>query len=110
MQEELQELNTTVNGKSENNLNIKIRGKMNSIQESSLFYIVDGVTIPEATIQINFSHYITSIDILKDAAATATYGSKAAKRAIIITTKKALEALTQVEVKNKSIGNRLLLF
>lgn len=98
MQGRVAGVNITVNGKSENNSNIRIRGA-NSISGSEPLYIVDGVTIPEEQFKLISPTDIISIDVLKDAAATAIYGAKAANGVIIITTKKALEALTQVKAR-----------
>lgn len=42
---------------------------------------------------------IASIEVLKDASATAIYGSRAANGVIVITTKKAIEELTQVKAR-----------
>jgi iron complex outermembrane receptor protein len=50
------------------------------------YYIVDGV--PGADLSLVSSDDIESIDVLRDATATAIYGSKAANGVIIITTKK----------------------
>lgn len=51
------------------------------------FYVIDGV--PGASIDLLAPADIESIDVLKDAASTAIYGSRAANGVIIITTKKA---------------------
>lgn len=84
-------------GKSKPNLNeIKIRGTV-SINGQDPIYVVDGEIVADIK-NINPAD-ILSIDVLKDAAATALYGSKAKNGAIIITTKKALEALTQVKAR-----------
>lgn len=52
-------------------------------------YILDGVPIPNSDINGISSSDIASITILKDAAATALYGSRAANGVVIITTKNA---------------------
>ncbi|PJJ10850.1 TonB-dependent SusC/RagA subfamily outer membrane receptor [Flavobacterium sp. 1] len=62
-------------------------------------YIVDGEPMPFEQVQLITPSDILSIDILKDAKATALYGSKGANGVIIITTKKSLEALTQVKAR-----------
>jgi len=51
------------------------------------FYVIDGV--PGASIDLLAPADIESIDVLKDAASTAIYGSRAANGVIIITTRKA---------------------
>jgi TonB-linked SusC/RagA family outer membrane protein len=60
----------------------------------SPYYVVDG--IPGVDISIVSPDDIESIDVLRDATATAIYGSKAANGVIIITTKKGGEDRTNV--------------
>ena len=60
----------------------------------SPYYVVDG--IPGVDISIVSPDDIESIDVLRDATATAIYGSKAANGVIIITTKKGAEDRTNV--------------
>ncbi len=60
----------------------------------SPYYVVDG--IPGVDISIVAPDDIESIDVLRDATATAIYGSKAANGVIIITTKKGGEERTNV--------------
>lgn len=60
----------------------------------SPYYVVDG--IPGVDISIVSPEDIESIDVLRDATATAIYGSKAANGVIIITTKKGAEEKTNV--------------
>ena len=64
---------------------IRIRG-VNSIKgDNSPLYIIDG--IPASTSSIN-TYDIESMEILKDASATAIYGSRGANGVVLITTKK----------------------
>ena len=66
---------------------MKIRGQIGSIQGSSLpLILVDNVEIP--SIQLINPNDIESISVLKDAASSSIYGSKAAFGVILITTKK----------------------
>ena len=58
------------------------------------FYVIDG--IPGVDISMVSPDDIESIDVLRDATATAIYGSKAANGVIIITTKKGGEDKTNV--------------
>jgi len=84
-------------------VNIQIRG-MSSFGSSSPMYVIDGVIIgqsfdtgngtnPLAT--INPSD-IESIDVLKDASATAIYGSQATNGVIVITTKRGKEGAAKI--------------
>ena len=50
------------------------------------FYVIDGV--PDASIDLVSPEDIASIDVLKDASATAIYGARAANGVIMITTRK----------------------
>ncbi len=60
----------------------------------SPYYIVDGV--PGADLSLVSADDIESIDVLRDATATAIYGSKAANGVIIITTKKGKKGTAHV--------------
>ena len=72
---------------------IRIRG-VNSIQgDNDPLYIIDG--IPASTSSIN-TYDIESIEILKDASATAIYGSRGANGVVLITTKKGKSGKTNV--------------
>ncbi len=64
---------------------INIRG-MGTIGNSNPLYIVDGVTV--GNIDYLSPSDIESIDVLKDAASAAIYGSRAANGVILVTTKK----------------------
>lgn len=76
---------TSTSGRPGGNTRIRVRG-MGSINASSNpLYVVDGVVDVDPNM-INSSD-IGSIDVLKDAAATAMYGAKGANGVVIITTK-----------------------
>lgn len=64
-----------------------IRG-ITSINNSVPLYVVDGVPINENGIDFLNQADIESIEILKDAASAAIYGTKAASGVILVTTKK----------------------
>lgn len=64
---------------------VTIRG-MGTINNSSPLYVVDGVTV--SSIDYLSPSDIESIDVLKDAASAAIYGSRAANGVILVTTKK----------------------
>ncbi len=70
-------------------MNIVIRGKNSLTQDNSPLFIIDGFPVedPAAGSSVN-PNDIESIDILKDASATAIYGSRGANGVVIITTKK----------------------
>lgn len=76
---------------------IRIRGNASLNDNTTPLYIIDGKII-DGLQKINPAD-IASIDVLRDASATAIYGSRAVNGVIIITTKKALEALAQVKAR-----------
>ena len=65
---------------------IRVRGTGSISADSSPLVIVDGYPVPDGLSTINSSD-IKSIEILKDAASAAIYGSRAANGVIMITTK-----------------------
>ncbi|UUF14951.1 MULTISPECIES: carboxypeptidase-like regulatory domain-containing protein [Flavobacterium] len=75
---------------------VQIRGA-STIKGANPLYVVDGQIVSDIK-NLN-PNDILSIDVLKDEKATALYGSRAASGVIIITTKSALEALTQVKAR-----------
>lgn len=80
---------TSSDGQPGSDLNIVIRGNNSVTQDNSPLYVVDGFPM-EASVgstMIN-PEEIESIDILKDASATAIYGARGANGVILITTKK----------------------
>ena len=67
---------------------IRIRGERSLTASNDPLYVVDGVHIMSASgIETINPRDIESIDILKDASATAIYGSRGANGVVIITTK-----------------------
>ncbi len=78
---------TNGSGQPGSNASIKIRGLGSINSSSSPLYVVDGVPY-EGDISAIDPGDIASTSILKDAAATALYGSRGANGVILITTKK----------------------
>ncbi|WP_259067130.1 SusC/RagA family TonB-linked outer membrane protein [Mucilaginibacter sp. X4EP1] len=87
-----------VSGQPGGDVNIQIRG-IGGFSESPPLYVIDGVQIPpngQSAITGEGSNplstidpsQIASIDVLKDASATAIYGSQASNGVVIITTKR----------------------
>lgn len=70
---------------------IKIRGVRSLNADQDPLYVVDGMVIQSAGISSINPSDIESIDILKDASATAVYGSRGANGVILITTKRGKE-------------------
>ncbi len=101
---------------------VKIRGNATVTGSGQPLYVIDGVPLDgrsprpgiadiglgggnPASNPLNFINPtdIASIDILKDASATAIYGSRAAYGVVIITTKKGKTGQTKLDV-NSSVG------
>ena len=82
---------------------VRIRGT-GTLNDASPLFVVDGVLLRDAQ-DINYlnSSDIASVDILKDASATAIYGARGANGVVIITTKQGEQGATKVNV-NVSYG------
>ena len=74
------------------NSSIVIRGNVSVAGGNNPLIIVDG--LPYDNLNDISSNDISSIEVLKDAASTAIYGSRASNGVILITTKKAAEGYT----------------
>lgn len=77
---------TTAEGSPDAQVNIRVRGGISISQDNSPLYIVDGVQVENGLAALSPQN-IQSIDVLKDAAATAIYGARAGNGVVIITTK-----------------------
>lgn len=65
---------------------IRVRGSGSISADSSPLVIIDGYPVPDGLSSINMDD-VQSIEILKDAASAAIYGSRAANGVIMVTTK-----------------------
>lgn len=90
---------------------VRLRG-ITTLNNNSVIYVVDGVILDD----INFlnSTDIASIEVLKDASATAIFGSRGSNGVIIITTKKGREGEParinlRAEYGVENVANRLSL-
>lgn len=86
---------TTAEGSPDAAIRIRVRGGMSITQNNDPLYIVDGVQVENALSTIS-PQDIQSIDVLKDAAATAIYGARGANGVIVITTKAGRVGKTQI--------------
>jgi TonB-linked SusC/RagA family outer membrane protein len=86
---------TTAEGSPDAQVRIRVRGGMSITGDNSPLYILDGVQVENALGLIS-PQDIQSIDVLKDAAATAIYGARGANGVIVITTKKGRAGKMQV--------------
>jgi TonB-linked SusC/RagA family outer membrane protein len=69
-------------------LNIVIRGNNSVTQDNSPLYVVDGFPVETSVGNMINPEEIASLEVLKDASATAIYGARGANGVVLITTKK----------------------
>ncbi|MCD0489166.1 TonB-dependent receptor [Pedobacter sp. MC2016-14] len=99
---------TTNSGMPGGGTSIQIRG-LNSINSTNEpIYVIDGVIIASGTGQYTTNAFafinpadIESIEVLKDASATAIYGSQGANGVILITTKKGNSGMPRITIDAK---------
>ncbi|WP_109098646.1 TonB-dependent receptor [Aquimarina sp. AU58] len=99
---------TQINGKLEGGVKVIIRGLSSISASQEPLYVIDGIEMNNrnsSSIGANLNPLLTvnpndiaSIDILKDASATAIYGAKGTNGVILITTKRGKEGKSQVSV------------
>jgi TonB-dependent starch-binding outer membrane protein SusC len=78
-------------------MNIVIRGNNSITQGNGPLYVIDGFPVEDATVGSSINpNDIESIDVLKDASATAIYGARGANGVIIITTRKGVVGAPKV--------------
>jgi TonB-linked SusC/RagA family outer membrane protein len=92
---------STVSGDVTSQSNVFLRGISSLSGEVSPFYVIDG--IPGMDVNSVAPQDIESISVLKDASASAIYGSRAASGVILITTKKGKAGQIHVEYSGKAI-------
>lgn len=79
---------TSSDGQPGSDLNIVIRGNNSVTQSNAPLYVVDGFPLETSLGNVLNPEEIESMEILKDASATAIYGARGANGVILITTKK----------------------
>ncbi len=101
---------TTAEGSPDAEIRIRVRGGMSITGDNSPLYIIDGVQV-ENGLNAIAPQDIQSIDVLKDAAATAIYGARGANGVIVITTKSGKRGKLKVNyngfVGTKSLAKKL---
>lgn len=85
---------------------IRVRGGGSITQDNSPLYVVDGIQVENA-LSVLAPQDIESIDVLKDASATAIYGARGANGVVIITTKGGKAMKTRINY-NGLVGVRQL--
>ncbi|MFS4456174.1 SusC/RagA family TonB-linked outer membrane protein [Maribacter sp. 2304DJ31-5] len=99
---------TQINGKLEGSVKVIIRGLSSVSASQEPLYLIDGIEMNNnniSSINANLNpllalnpNDIASIDILKDASATAIYGAKGTNGVILITTKRGKEGKSTVSL------------
>jgi TonB-linked SusC/RagA family outer membrane protein len=97
---------TTAEGSPDATVRVRIRGGMSITGSNDPLYIIDGVQVESGLSTIS-PQDIQTIDVLKDAAATAIYGARGANGVIIITTKTGKPGRTVISY-NGLVGIRKL--
>lgn len=89
---------------------IRVRGGGSITQDNSPLYVVDGIQVENA-LTVLAPQDIESIDVLKDASATAIYGARGANGVVIITTKGGRNMKTRVNYNGlagiRQLANKL---
>jgi TonB-linked SusC/RagA family outer membrane protein len=97
---------TSLNGKVGQGINIRVRGSASINANNEPLYVIDGIPVTTDNFSttsapinpladINFND-IASIEILKDAYATAIYGSRGSNGVVLITTKQGKAGKTKI--------------
>jgi TonB-linked SusC/RagA family outer membrane protein len=86
---------TSSEGQPGSDIRIRVRGGGSITQDNSPLYVVDGIQVENA-LSVLSPQDIASVDVLKDASATAIYGARGANGVVIITTKNGVEGRTVV--------------
>lgn len=87
-------LNVTTSGDPNGTAAVILRGASTVNSPGAPYYVIDG--IPGADISAVAPNDIVSIDVLKDAAATAIYGNKASSGVIMVTTRRGKKGQSQI--------------
>ncbi|MBC7873701.1 MAG: SusC/RagA family TonB-linked outer membrane protein [Ferruginibacter sp.] len=91
-------ITTSANGQPGAGIAIRVRGFGSINATSEPLFVVDGVPYIGGTSNINPDD-VESITVLKDAASTALYGSRAANGVVVITTKKGKKGRNAISVR-----------
>lgn len=86
-----------VSGSPGRPMNVKVRGVSSISNSNAPLYVVDGFPVSSGLDNINPSD-IESIEVLKDAASAAIYGSRGANGVVLITTKSGKAGKPQIEL------------
>jgi TonB-dependent starch-binding outer membrane protein SusC len=87
---------------------INIRGVRSLTASNSPLYVVDGIPLMTGGIEYINPNDIESIDVLKDASATAIYGSRGANGVVIVTTKQGKAGKTSLSLNLSTTTEKLI--
>ncbi len=88
---------------------IYIRGARSLTASNSPLYVVDGIPIMSGSgIETLNEQDIESIEILKDASATAIYGSRGANGVVLVTTKRGTEGQFQLDYSGSLLNEQMI--
>jgi TonB-linked SusC/RagA family outer membrane protein len=88
---------TNTSGAPGGGVKIRIRGANSVNGSNSPLYVVDGIALSSTGLQDININDIESMEVLKDASATAVYGSRGANGVIIITTKSGKSGAAKID-------------
>lgn len=88
---------TSSSGAPGQDVNIRIRG-VNTINDTDPLIVIDGVPFVSGGLNAVNPNDIASVEVLKDASASAIYGARAANGVILITTKRGKKGETKVSL------------
>lgn len=83
------------------NVKVRIRGTGSMLGSNTPLYIMDGVMVESAQFAALNPNDIADIQVLKDAASTAIYGSRGANGVIVISTKSGKEGKTKYNYRSQ---------
>ena len=87
---------TSTSGRPGAPVSVKVRGIGSISRSSEPLFVVDGVALTQGGINAINPGDIESVQVLKDASATAIYGTRGANGVVVITTKRGVEGRPQV--------------
>ncbi len=91
---------TTSSGAPGSSASIQIRGARSLSASDSPLFVIDGVPSTSTEFNLINSADVESIEILKDAAAQAVYGARAANGVVLVTTKRGREGRPEVSYES----------
>ncbi len=98
---------TTSDGQVGSEANIVIRGNNSLTQSSAPLYVIDGFPTESSYASSISPADIESVDVLKDASASAIYGARGANGVIVITTKRGSQGKPKINFSASWSGGKI---